>query len=104
MNVRAVVDRLTHLADQVGAKAVFVCGEVSARTAVVSALPDRVKARVIQLHAGARTSRVGDDHIRDLIETEFARRQDAEAHDIAALLRYAAAETLRPAAGTDEAR
>ena len=83
MNVRAVADRLTQLVDQTGAEAVFVCGEVSARTAVVSALPNRVAARVSQLHAGARTSRVDDDHIRELIETEFARRRDAEISAIA---------------------
>jgi hypothetical protein len=83
MNVRAVVDRLTHLVDQTGAEAVFVCGEVSARAAVVSALPDRVAARAFQLQAGARTSRVDDNHIRDVIETEFAWRRAAEISGIA---------------------
>jgi hypothetical protein len=83
MNVRAVADRLIQLVDQVGAEVVFVCGEVSARTAVVSALPDRVAARVSQLHAGARTSRVDDDYVREFIESEFTRRRDAEISDVA---------------------
>lgn len=82
MNIRAIADRLTQLVEQAGVEAVFVCGEVSARTAVVSALPARVAARVSQLHAGARNSRVDDDHIRDFIETEFARQRDAELTDI----------------------
>lgn len=76
MNVRAVVDRLTHLVDQSRVEAVFVYGEVSARSAVVAALPDRAAARVCQLHAGARNSRVNGDHIHELIRTELARRRD----------------------------
>jgi Bacterial archaeo-eukaryotic release factor family 2 len=83
MNVRAVADRLTKLVDETGAEVVFVCGEVRGRTEVVSALPERVAARVCQLHAGARGRRVGEDEIRDLIEAEFTRRRHAETADIA---------------------
>lgn len=78
MNVRAVAQRLTELADDTGAEAVFVCGEVRSRTDVVSALPERVAARVSQLHAGARNSRIDDAHIRELIDAEFTRRRQAE--------------------------
>lgn len=82
MNVRAVTDRLTELVDRMGIEAVFVCGEVSARAAVVSGLPDRVVSRVTQLPAAARHNRGDDEHIRDLIESEFARRQNAEIRDV----------------------
>ena len=83
MNVRAVADRLTELVDETGAELVFVCGEVRSRTDVVSALPDRVAARVSQLHAGARGSRIGEDEICDLIDAEFERRRRVEVADIA---------------------
>ena len=60
MNERAVVDRLTELVDKTGAEVVFVCGEVMGRTDVVSALPERVAARVCQLQlAGALGRRIG---------------------------------------------
>ena len=68
MNVRAVADRLTELVDETGAEVVFVCGEVRSRSDVVSELPDRVAARVSQLHAGARGSRVGEGEIREEVE------------------------------------
>ena len=83
MNVRAVADRLTELVDETGAELVFVCGEVRSRTDVVSALPDRVAARVSQLHAGARGSRIGEDEICDLIDAEFEQRRRVEVADIA---------------------
>ena len=65
MNVRAVADRVTELVDETGAEVVFVCGEVRSRTDVVSALPQRVATRVVQLHAGARGHRVTESEIRD---------------------------------------
>ncbi len=83
MNERAVVDRLTELVDETGAEVVFVCGEVRGRTDVVSALPERVAARVCQLHAGALGRRIGEDEISDLIDAEFERRRRAEIADIA---------------------
>lgn len=83
MNERAVVDRLTELVDETGAEVVFVCGEVRGRTDVVSALPERVAARVCQLHAGALGRRIGEDEISDLIDVEFERRRRTEIADIA---------------------
>lgn len=82
MNVRAVAKRLTELVDETGAEALFVCGEVRSRTDVVSALPERVGTRVVQLHAGARHSRIDHDQIRDLINAEFARRRQAEIAEV----------------------
>jgi len=83
MNVRAVADRLTELVDEVGPEVVFVCGEVRSRTDVVSALPERVAARVSQLHAGARGRRVEEPELVDLIDAEFERRRHAEIAEIA---------------------
>jgi peptide subunit release factor 1 (eRF1) len=78
MNVRAVAERLTRLVDESDAEVVFVCGEVRSRTDVVSALPDRVAARVSQLHAGARGRRIVEDEIRDVIDAVFEERRVAE--------------------------
>ena len=83
MNVRAVAHRLTELVDETGAEVVFVCGEVRSRSDVVSELPDRVAARVSQLHAGARGSRVGEGEIREEVEAEFERRRNAEIAEVA---------------------
>ena len=83
MNERAVVDRLTELVDETDPEVVFVCGEVRGRTDVVSALPQRVAARVCQLHAGALGRRIGEDEIGDLIDAEFEHRRLAEITDVA---------------------
>ena len=50
---------------------------------MVSALPERVAARVCQLHAGALGRRIGEDEIGDLIDVEFERRRRTEIADIA---------------------
>ena len=78
MNVRAVAERLTELADTTDAEVVFVCGEVRSRTAVVSALPRRVVRRVSQLHAGANGHRVSEDEIADQVEAEFVQLRTGE--------------------------
>ena len=83
MNVRAVARRLTELVDETGAEVVFVCGEVHSRTAVVSELPDRMAARVSQLHAGARGSRVSEGEIRGEVEAKFERRRSGEIAEVA---------------------
>jgi hypothetical protein len=83
MNVRAVVTRLTHLVEQAGVEAVFVCGEVSARSAVVSALPHRVAARVAQLRGAARNGRVRQDQVDHLVDKAFAEHRNAEITGIA---------------------
>ena len=77
MNVRAVAERLTELVDETGAEVVFVCGEVRSRTDVVSALPERVAARVSQSHAGAHGRRIGEGEISDVIDAEFEQRHVA---------------------------
>ena len=46
MNVRAIADRLTELADQTDPEVVFVCGETRSRSDVFAALPRRVARRV----------------------------------------------------------
>jgi hypothetical protein len=48
---------------------------VRSRTDVVSALPERVAARVCGLHAGARGHRVREDEIGAIIDAEFDRRR-----------------------------
>ena len=84
MNVRAVAHRLTELVDETGAEVVFVCGEVRSRTDVVSELPDRVAARVSQLHAGARgAASARARSARRLIDAEFERRRRTEIAEIA---------------------
>lgn len=78
MNERAVVDRLTELVDETDPEVVFVCGEVRGRNDVLSALPERVAARVCPLHAGALGARIGEDAVNELIDAEFERRREAE--------------------------
>jgi hypothetical protein len=87
MNVRAVAERLTKLVDDTGAEVVFVCGEVRSRTDVVSALPERVAARVSQSPAGARGRRIDEVEINDVIDAEFERRRIAGIAGIADRLR-----------------
>lgn len=81
-NVRTVADRVTELVDETGAQIVFVCGEVRSRANVVSALPDRVAARVSELHAGARGSRVTEDEDRDPIDAEVESRRRAAIDEV----------------------
>ncbi len=81
-NVRAVADRITELVDETGAEIVFVVGEVRSRANVVSALPDRVAARVSQLRAGARGSRVTENDDRDPIDAEVEKRRRAAIEEV----------------------
>lgn len=80
-NVRAVAERITELADSGEPEIVFVCGEVRSRTDVVSALPDRVANRVVQLHAGAQGHRVREPEVAALMSEEFERRRTAHIVD-----------------------
>lgn len=77
-NVRAVAMRLTELVDETGAEIVFVCGEVRSRTDVTSELPQRVAARVVQLHAGERGRRAFESEFREEVDEVFERRRDTE--------------------------
>jgi hypothetical protein len=84
MNVRAVADRMGGWVDRAGAELVFVCGEVRSRTDVYTALPDRVRERVIQLHAGARGHRIREEEVPDRIDEAFLQRRRGAAVDTAA--------------------
>lgn len=83
MNVRAVADRVTELTHTAGAEVVFVCGEVRSRSQLEAALPERVAARVVPLHAGALGHRATEAEVRDLVAGEFERRRSARLGDIA---------------------
>lgn len=85
-NIRAIADHLTELVNTTDAEAVFICGESRSRSDVISQLPNRVAARVLQLHAGARTS-LDRDQIDSLIDAEFARRRRNESGTMARRLR-----------------
>ncbi|BBZ49078.1 hypothetical protein H7H82_22280 [Mycobacterium heidelbergense] len=83
MNCRAIAHHLTRLVDEADPAVVFVCGEVRARTDVVSELPERVAERVSQLHAGTRRTGLDEQAIREFTSTEFARRRAIEMADVA---------------------
>lgn len=103
MNVRAVADRLTALMDETGAEVLFVAGEVRTRSDTVSALPERIAARVVGLHAGASGHRIDELEAEDAIAAELDRRRAAAVAQTDARLRAEigrnsglAAEGLRP--------
>ena len=75
MNVRAVADRLTVLMDETEAEVLFVAGEVRTRSDTISALPERIAARVVPLHAGAAGHRIGELEAEDAIAAELDRRR-----------------------------
>jgi release factor family 2 len=83
MNCRAVADELTRLVDEADPEVVFLCGQGRSLADVVVELPQRVAARVSQLHAGARKTGVDEDEIRELTAAEFDRRRSAEITGIA---------------------
>ncbi len=78
VNARTVADRITTIVDQIGAQLVFVCGEVRARTDIMSALAPRVRALVVPLAAGAHGGRAPELEFADRLAAEFARRGRAE--------------------------
>ncbi|MGY4711853.1 Rv2629 family ribosome hibernation factor [Mycolicibacterium sp. CBM1] len=82
-NIRGVADRVTHLLDDAGAQVVFIKGEVSSRTDLVSALPDRVADKAVQLHAGARTGGTDETEEQDEITQELLKRRLAVIDDAA---------------------
>lgn len=83
VNVRAVAERIARLADEAEADVVIVCGAVRPRTEVVSALPQRIAARVAQLHAGSHGHRVEESEITDQVEQVFERWRHDAAQDVA---------------------
>ena len=82
-NIREVADRVTHLADESGAGLVFVEGEVEARTELVSALPQRVAEKAVQLAGGGRTAGTDDAEVHQEIGQEFLKRRLATIDDAA---------------------
>ena len=51
-NVKAVARRITEILDDIDARSVFVIGEVRSRTAVISALPERISRCTVCLQGG----------------------------------------------------
>ncbi|SOJ57945.1 hypothetical protein MSIMFB_05426 [Mycobacterium simulans] len=74
-NVRAVADRISELADTMAIDALFVVGEVRSRSDLLAALPERVLARAVPLHIGARHSGHDFIEVEEAIEAWFLKRQ-----------------------------
>ncbi|MEZ0362207.1 hypothetical protein ACAG26_00680 [Mycobacterium sp. pUA109] len=87
-NLRAVAQRVTELADEVAADAVYVVGEVQARSELLSALPHRVAERAVTLPVGARHSGHDFTEVQRAIETDCLTYRLAELD--AAAQRFAA--------------
>ena len=83
MNFRAIADQLTRMVDKAEPEVLFLCGEVRARSDVISELPERVAQRVSPLHAGTRRTGIDSEEIGHLMADEFARRRDIEITGIA---------------------
>lgn len=74
-NVRAVADRVGELDDAKSIELIFVVGEVRSRSDLLSALPNRLRNRAIQLQVGARHSGHDDEEVQRAIEAEFVGRR-----------------------------
>ncbi|MDF2822870.1 MAG: hypothetical protein K0R68_278 [Mycobacterium sp.] len=74
-NLRAVGERLTQLIDDDGINLIFVVGEVSSRSDLVSKLPERTADRVVALDVGARDSGPHDEKLNHAIEEELLKRR-----------------------------
>ncbi|NTY59987.1 hypothetical protein [Mycolicibacterium sphagni] len=82
-NIREVADRVTQLVDESGAALVFIEGEVSARTELVAALPERVAEKAVQLQGGGRTAGTDQAEVQHEIGQEFLTRRLATIDDAA---------------------
>lgn len=82
-NIRAVADRITHLADETGAELVFIEGEVGARTELSAALPERVSDLTVVLQGGGRTEGTDQAEVHHEIGQEFLKRRLATMDDAA---------------------
>lgn len=80
-NIREVADRVTHLVDESGAELVFIEGEVSSRTELAAALPERVAEKVVQLQGGGRTAGTDEAEVHHEIGREFLKRRLAAMDD-----------------------
>lgn len=79
-NVRAVADVLSERCDRDQPEVVFLIGQDRVRSALTSALPERVRARVVRPRVGARNTGV-DDTVARVIALEFENRRLAAATD-----------------------
>lgn len=91
-NIRAVVERLTTLTDEVQPEALFVVGEVRARNDLISALPKRVTERAVHANIGTRHG-VDETVLNDFI-AQYFKIERAESDD--AVLQRFHAEIDRP--------
>lgn len=81
-NVRTVADALTEDCDRDQPELVFLVGQDRVRAEFVSALPERVRTRVVQPHVGARKTGVNDTVAR-AVAVELQSRRLAAASDVA---------------------
>lgn len=82
-NIREVADRVAELVDETGAGLVFIEGAVSARTELVSELPERVTEKAVQLEGGGRTEGTDEAEVHHEIGQEFLKRRLAAMDDAA---------------------
>lgn len=82
-NIREVADRVTHLVDEHAPDVVFITGEVSARSELLSELPERVTAKSVQLQGGGRTAGTDADEVRHEMDQEFLKLRLAAIDDAA---------------------
>jgi hypothetical protein len=82
-NIRAVVDRATHLVDESGVGLVFIEGEVASRTELASRLPERVAEKAVQLQGGGRAAGTDKAELHHEIGQEFLKRRLATIDDAA---------------------
>ncbi|CDO11006.1 hypothetical protein C1S82_11970 [Mycolicibacterium cosmeticum] len=88
MNIRLVAEHVTAAVDSCGAAIVFVCGEVRARTELISALPPRIGTLAVPLPGGAHGRRTTEPEVAERVAAEFARLEQDRAAD--AVARYEA--------------
>jgi hypothetical protein len=89
MNIRVVAEHVTAAVDGCGAAIVFVCGEVRARTELISALPARIGTLAVPLPGGAHGHRTTEQEVAERVAAEFERLEHDRAAD--ALTRFEAA-------------
>lgn len=75
-NMQQIADRVVTIVDDTAPEVVFVVGEVSSRTDLLGALPDRVSAKVTEINAGARGS-IDGATLQHEIETTLQLRRAA---------------------------
>lgn len=81
-NIREITREITILFDEVDPETVFVVGEVRARHDLLSALPGRVRDRVVTLADGARGS-IDTDRLRADVDEHFLLRRNGAIGDAA---------------------